>query len=209
MPLSYATKAIVGYVSIIAEVTAEVNCGGERIHHPGQTAHGLSRLPPGSGPHGRPCWCDIAPGFESSPLPSHSSNTNYQMVVRIAIAEARGFEPLIPFGILAFQASALVPGLTRTRYPQSGGERIRTSDTFRYTRFPSERTRPLCDASALRVSASGNPLMTVPTIISPLCDASKADIAYHVFAMISIKKAGAKPCHGHGTAARERPDVPS
>ena len=28
-----------------------------------------------------------------------------------------------------------------------GGERIRTSDTFQYTRFPSERTRPLCDAS--------------------------------------------------------------
>ena len=41
----------------------------------------------------------------------------------------------------------LAPGFLH--FLQSGGRRIRTSDTFRYTRFPSERTRPLCDASAL------------------------------------------------------------
>ena len=34
---------------------------------------------------------------------------------------------------------------------QDGGEGgIRTRDTFQYTRFPSERTRPLCDLSVYR-----------------------------------------------------------
>ncbi|KKS34421.1 MAG: hypothetical protein UU96_C0004G0002 [Parcubacteria group bacterium GW2011_GWC2_42_13] len=30
-----------------------------------------------------------------------------------------------------------------------GGGRIRTSDALRHTRFPSERTKPLCDASII------------------------------------------------------------
>ena len=30
-----------------------------------------------------------------------------------------------------------------------GGEGIRTLDTLRYTRFPSERNRPLCDPSSI------------------------------------------------------------
>ncbi len=37
-----------------------------------------------------------------------------------------------------------------------GGDRIRTCDAFRHTRFPSERTRPLCDASCMAgIPASG------------------------------------------------------
>jgi hypothetical protein len=32
---------------------------------------------------------------------------------------------------------------------QGGGDRIRTCGTFRYTRFPSERIRPLCHSSAI------------------------------------------------------------
>ena len=32
---------------------------------------------------------------------------------------------------------------------RNGGGRIRTSDAFQHTRFPSERTKPLCDASMI------------------------------------------------------------
>ena len=45
-------------------------------------------------------------------------------------------------------AAALFGGI----YLQSGRGGIRTLGTLRFTRFPSERTRPLCDPSALEIT---------------------------------------------------------
>ena len=57
----------------------------------------------------------------------------------------------------AFQGGALVPRFNRIHCLHGGGGWIRTSGTFRYTRFPSERTRPLCDASASQTIGFGEP----------------------------------------------------
>ncbi len=43
----------------------------------------------------------------------------------------------------------IVKGRVRVLFVCCGGGEIRTLETFRFTRFPSVRTRPLCDASVL------------------------------------------------------------